>query len=212
LISKCWRRCWRGRRLVVIEIDLRSLARALFRLEVRVVANKTRKAGDQVVREQRNVRVVGLHGIVIPPPLNSNAVFCARQLILQAHEIFVGLQLRIIFHDREQTPDCAVQLSVGGNLFLRTTRREQRRAGFGDVAKHRLLLLRVSFHGLDQVRDQIGAPLQHNVDLRPCAFYRFILCYERVLHADVLTEDHESEHQQYDNDNNPFTHNRLLKT
>ena len=47
---------------------------------------------------------------------------------------------------------------------------------------------------------QIGASLQHDVDLRPRAFHRFVLGHQRVLHADVLSEEHKREYQQNDND------------
>ena len=43
------------------------------------------------------------------------------------------------------------------------------------VSKYRLLLFRVSLYRLDKVRDKVGAPLQHDVHLRPCRFHCFIL-------------------------------------
>src|SRR5450432_3712644 len=95
-MDRSWRwrwSCWRWL-FVVVEVDLGGLACAFFGLEIGLVALEASHAGDQAVGEQRNVGVVVLHHLVVVAALDGDAIFRAGQLILQAHEIFVGFQLR----------------------------------------------------------------------------------------------------------------------
>ena len=112
-----------------------------------------------MARKQRDVRVVVLDGFVVAPPFHGDTVFRAGQFVLQAQEIFVGLQLRIIFDQREQTAQCSVELAVRGDFLLWRAGTEQRRTRAGDFAKDGLFLRGVAFHCLHQVGNQISAAL-----------------------------------------------------
>jgi hypothetical protein len=102
-------------------------------------------------------------------------------------------------------------LPVGRNLLLRGARRKQGGARFGDIAKNRLLLLGIAFDRFHQVRNQIGAPLQDDVDLRPGRFHRFVLRHQSVADTDVLSEEDEcDQHQDNDDCHRSFTHESLL--
>src|SRR5208282_1905634 len=107
---RSWSR--RGRGFVVVEVHFGGLARAFLGLEIGVVAREASETGNQTVREQGNVGVVVLNRIVVALALHSDTVFRAGQFILQAHEIFVRFQLRVVFHDDHQPAQCGVQLSV----------------------------------------------------------------------------------------------------
>ena len=115
-----------GRRVGRSKTHLGSLPRAFFRLEIGVVTREAAHARHQTVREQHNKCVVVLHHLVITAALHGNAIFRARQFVLQAKEVLVGFQNRIIFHDQEQPPQSSVQLLVGGDFIRGRPRRKQR--------------------------------------------------------------------------------------
>ena len=126
------------------------------------------------------------------------------EFILQAKEILVRLQLRIVLDYKQQAAEGSIQLAVGGNLFLRSSGGQQRGAGFGDIAEHGLLLLRIAFDRLDQVGDQVDAPLQVDVDLRPSGFHRFVLADQTIADSHVLAkncERNEPDDDEYDDRN-----------
>ena len=64
-------------------------------------------------------------------------------------------------------------------------------SGLWRCRQNRLLLLRDAFHGCDQVRNQVGAALQHDVHLRPGGLHRLILGHQSVADADILSEGYE---------------------
>src|SRR2546430_2269070 len=66
------------------------------RSEVRAVRLESSPPGKDVIRKLLNVSVVILESIVVAFALHRDAVFRAGQLILQAQEIFIRLELRVI--------------------------------------------------------------------------------------------------------------------
>src|SRR6516225_9404238 len=100
LLGLC--RGWRGlrtrrcRSASVIEIHFGSLPRPFLGLEVGVVAGESAHAGDEIVGEEREKRVVVLQRLVVAPALDGDAVLRSGELVLQAQEVLIGLQLRII--------------------------------------------------------------------------------------------------------------------
>ena len=115
----------------------------------------------------------------------------AGQLVLQPQEILVGFQLRIVFNDGQQSAEGAVELAVGGDFVLRCLGAHQCGSGRGDVVEDGLLLCGISFHRLDEVGNQVGAPLQNNVHLRPLGFHCFVFHYHLIAAADI----HPAENQ-----------------
>src|SRR6185437_10856765 len=99
----------------------------------------------------------------------------------------------------------------GGNLILRRVGGKQLRAGPGNIAKHSLLLDGEAFHRLHQVGNQISAPLQHDIHLRPGRFHGLILGHHLVLCAHVTAKAGEHDHcNNHKNDDQGF-HSNLLK-
>src|SRR6266853_198739 len=108
----------------------------------------------------------------------------------------LGRLLLIVFNDQEQAAECSIELVICRDLFLRRGGRKQCGSSFSDVAEHGLFLLRVTLHCLHQIGDQVGAPLQHDIHLRPGCLDGFILADECVLDGNVLPENDQHDDQQ----------------
>src|SRR5450755_277263 len=93
------------------ELDFGGLAGAFGGLEVGFVAMEAGPAGEEAVGEQADVGVVGLDRIVVALAFDGDAIFGAGQFVLQAQEIFVGFELRVVFHYDEQAAQGAVELA-----------------------------------------------------------------------------------------------------
>jgi hypothetical protein len=152
----------------------------------------------------------GLKPAVVTFALDRDAVFGSRQLILQAQEVFIRFQLRIVLHDHKQAANCTVQLLIGGDLVRRRASREQPGTGCCDIAEHLLFLPRDALYGFNQVGNQVGAALQHNIDLRPRGLDRFILSHEIVADAYVLSERDQRDQYQDNKHNQTCFHVLLL--
>src|SRR5689334_16565327 len=98
----------RGCRARCREVYFRRYARSLRRLEVSVIPLESSPSGEDVSRELLHVRVVVLQRVVVPLALDGDPILSARQFILQPQEIFVRLQLRIVFYDEQQATQSAV--------------------------------------------------------------------------------------------------------
>src|ERR1700688_1968097 len=193
-------RSWRARR----EIYLRHLPCSFRRGEVSVIRLESRPSRENVVRKLLDVGVVVLQRVVITLALDRDPVLGAREFVLQAQEILIGPQLRIILHDQQQSAERSVQLPIGRDLFLWRSRRKQRRPSLRDVAEYGHFLLGIALDRLHQIGDQIGAPLQHNVYLRPRRLHAFVLGHQRVPHAYVLAEEEKADHPDYNNENDRY--------
>src|SRR5580698_7905405 len=97
-----------------VEVDFGDFAAGGGGLEVGVVAFVAGPAGEEAVGELEDVGVIGLDGVVVIFAGDGDAVFGAGEFVLQAEEIFVGFELRVVFNDGEEAAECAVELSVGG--------------------------------------------------------------------------------------------------
>src|SRR5208282_3432661 len=78
------------------EVYLRSYARSFRSFEVSFVRLKSRDFCEKVVGELLHVSVVVAQSIVVAFALDRYAILRAREFILQAKEILIGLQLRIV--------------------------------------------------------------------------------------------------------------------
>ena len=125
--------------------------------------------------------VVLLHALVVAHALDREAVLGAGELVHQAVELLVGLQLRIVLDHRQQPAERRGLLVRRGDRFFRRLRREQPRSRVGDVLVDALFVLREALDGLDEIRNQVVAPLQLVFDLRPLRLDRFFLLDERVV-------------------------------
>ena len=94
--------------------------------EIGIVRLEARPSSENVVRKQSDVGIVVLQCVVVAAPLHRDAVFGARQFILQMQEVFVRVELRIILGDGQQAAERAVELAVSGDALGRSLRAEQR--------------------------------------------------------------------------------------
>ena len=95
----------------------------------------------------------------------------------------LALRLRIVLGDGEQAAERRRLLVGGGDRLLGRLRREQPRSRLGDLLEHAFFVAGVALHGFDEVGNQIVAPLQLVLDLRPLRLDRFFLADERVVRA-----------------------------
>src|SRR5262249_32212563 len=154
------------------------------------------KAGDQAVGEHTDVSVVVLHGIVVAAALDGDAVFGSGQVILKGHEVFVGLEVRIIFDGGQQAAGGGIQLAGCGGLVRGGFGANQGSASGGDVTKYSLLLHGIAFDGLHQIGDQICATLQDDVDLGPCGVNGFALDDHLIAPANIGGAENERQNQE----------------
>ena len=130
-------------------------------LEVGVVAFVAGPAGEEAVGEEADVGVIGLDGIVVMFAIDGDAIFGAGEFVLEAEEVSVGFELRIIFDDCEQAADGAVELSVGGDFVDGVLAPiEQGGASLAMSPKTFFFVRGEAFYGGDQVGDEVGAALQ----------------------------------------------------
>src|SRR6266446_48560 len=201
----------RGRRwsFLVFEIDLGSLPGPLVCLEVCVIPGKAAHARHQVVREKREISIVVLQRLVVTAPLHRDSILGARQLVLQPQKVFVGFQLRIIFNHNQQAPESRIEPLVGGNLVGRSIRTEQSGARLGNIAKNGYFLRREAFHRLHKVRNQVRAPLQDHVHLRPRRVYRLPFYRHLVPATYKRAAQQQANHQQNRQDRESYFHDCL---
>ena len=67
----------------------------------------------------------------------------------------------------------------------------QRGAGVGNIAEHGFFVSGEALHGVDEVRNQIGAALQDDVYLRPIGLNRLVHGDHLIAAADVASADHD---------------------
>src|SRR5262245_54498461 len=86
------------------EVDLRRLASVRRRFVERIVL-EAEQLGGQIARELPARRVVLLHRFVVALPGHGKTVLSTRELVHQAVELLVGLQLRIVLDDGEESSE-----------------------------------------------------------------------------------------------------------
>src|SRR5581483_5537090 len=182
------------------EFDCRHLLRSRTGGKEGVVGLESRHARPDAVGELEDKGVVVLDRVVVAFARHCNAIFGPSQLILQTHELLARTQLRVVFRKRQQASQRRVELSVGGDLCLRTLRVEQAGPGIRDVAENRALFLREALHSFHEVRDQIRASLQLHIHLRPGGLDALVFGHHLVLRAYIAAEDQKHYQEQHAHD------------
>src|SRR5205085_3758951 len=86
---------------------------------------------------------------------------------LQREEVLVGLQVRIALRDRQQLAQASGELVLRVRLRLHRGRLHSAGPGPGDLLEDLALVRGVSLDRLHEVRDQVVAAPELDVDLRP---------------------------------------------
>ena len=147
----------------------------------------------EVGREAAHGGVERPHRRDVAVARHGDAVFRALELRLQVAEIGIRLEIGISLGDGEQALQRLGQLALRG-LELRESLRIGEQLGrhldgahlgarLGDADEHGLLLRRVALHGIDEVRDEIGAALVLVDHLGPGRLHALVLLLERVVAA-----------------------------
>src|SRR5437667_2901109 len=182
------------------EIHLRRLRRARgLQLEVRPrpLADDFRR---QHLGEAADVGVVAVHGIVVVLAGDGDAVLGPLELVLERPEVLVRLELRVALRDGEQAAERCGQRGIRlGHLLQVATLHRPRELGprLRYLGEHRLLLLGVAFHRLDQVGDEIGAPLQLHLDLGLGGVHLLVVRLDRVVAAGAQNREERGESDEH---------------
>src|ERR1700683_378306 len=188
------------------ELHLRHRALGFRRCEVGVVSLESGHACDNVVWEQRNVRVVSLNRVVITLALDRDAILRTCQFVLQTQEILVRLELRIILNDEQKAAECTIQLAVRGDPVLRSLRATQGRARLGNVVVDGLFVCGEALDRLHEIRNQGRTAIEDNIHLRPIGLDRFIQRDHLVAARNVHAAEKQREDHQYRNDSEKYLH------
>src|ERR1035437_1570501 len=96
------------------ELDRRGRLCAFRGREVGGVLVEPGHARPNVVWKLKDKRVVLLDRVVVTLARHADAVLCSRQLILQAHELVAGAQLRVVLRKQQQAAQGRIQDELSG--------------------------------------------------------------------------------------------------
>ena len=90
---------------------------------------------------------------------------------LQLLEVLARAQLRVGLGDGEQAPDRGREHALGDGLLLDVARALRGRARLGHLLEGRALVRGIALDRLDEVGDEVAAPLQLDIHLRPAVVH-----------------------------------------
>jgi hypothetical protein len=122
---------------------------------------------DQDGREGLLHAVEAVDRLVVVAAGGGELVLDVGELLLEREEVLGGAELRIGLRDGEQPVQPGAELGVRLRRLGGPRGTLQRRAGLRDRLERVALVLRVALHGFDQVRDEVRAPPELDVDVRP---------------------------------------------
>ena len=120
---------------------------------------------DRVVERQ--------HDVVVDLARDRDAVLGLGELGLELPEVLVRLELGIGLGDGEEPAERGAEDALGLGGLARCLRLLRTRTRLRHGLEGLALVRRVALHGLDEVRDQVPAPLELHLDLRPCVVDAF---------------------------------------
>ena len=183
-----------------LESDLRCLALRLVLDFEELADREAERAGDDEARERLHRVVVREHGVVVDLAADGDLVLRLGELGLELPEVLVGLELGIRLGDREEPAERRAEDPLGLAGLCRGLRVLGARARLGDGLERAALVCRVALHALDEVRDEVPAPLELHLDLRPRVVDAVALLDEPVVQRDEQERDDDD---QRDDDENP---------
>ena len=162
--------------------------RAILDLVERLLA-EAEALRDKHGREGLDRGVEVAHRRVVVAPRLLHLVLDRREFRLQLAEIGVGLQLRIGLGDGDQPAERARERLVGRRLAGDVAGAHAGRALLGDLLEDALLMRRIALHRLDEIGDEVGAPLQLHVDAAPALAGEIALPHEAIVERDGIEAD-----------------------
>ena len=134
-------------------------------------------AGEQQPGQRAHERVQLRDGVVVVLPGEGELVLGVGELALEVEEVLVGLEVGVVLGDRVEVDQRPLHGGVGGGLgvdVVALRRGLEARPRAGDLLEDRLLVRGVPLDRVDEVRDQVGATGELDVDAA-----------QRLLGADV---------------------------
>src|SRR5262245_8747927 len=138
------------------------------------------------------------HGVVVAPCTLDVSLDLAQRL-LERLEILVGLQPRVRLGDGKEVPEGIGELTLRAAARFRGLGAHRRPPRLHDVLEGSALVVRISPHALDEIRNEIGAPLELHVDVRPRLLGALPQGHEAVVHHH-RAGGAEPEHDQEDHE------------
>ena len=169
------------------------------------------RASDDAAGENLPLRVVGHHRVVIRLPGEGDFVFRRGQFLHQAQHGRVRFEVGIRLGEREQAAERAGERAFGAGEFLH----RGGIAGIGggacvggrcgiargdDGFERAAFVFEVTLRGLDQIRNQVVAPLELHVNLRVGVFETVAQRDEFVVDADNEHRGNQYQRSQHDED------------
>ncbi len=179
------------------EVDLRGLALRHVGLEELALLEPERP-GEHDPGERLDRVVEREHRVVVDLPRDGDPVLRPGQLVLELPEVLVRLQLRIGLGDREEAAERRAEDPFRGRGLGGPLRPLGVRARLGHGLERAALVLRVAAHRLDEVRDQVPAPLELHLDLRPRVVDAVPQPDEPVVEHDQPEDEQRDDHEDDD--------------
>src|SRR5687768_3126976 len=148
------------------QVDLHGLALGLVRFE-ELLGGEAQQAADDVGGKRLQPGVEAHDGVVVELARERDPVLGPRQLLLEPHDVLVGLELGIVLDHCEELTERAGQRILGPRLGGGSLRGDRGRPRLGHLRQDLLLVLHVVLDDFDEIRNQIVATLELHVDLRP---------------------------------------------
>ena len=148
------------------------------------------------------------HGVVVDLARDGDLLLGLGQLRLELLEVLGRTQLRVGLSDREQASDRSRQHVLGLRLLGDALRLLRRGPRLRDLVEGAALVGRVALHRLDEVRDQVVAPPQLDVDLGPAVLGAVAQPDEPVVDRDRGQRHDQDEHDEDDHPDHVSTLNR----
>src|SRR5580765_3896131 len=171
------------------EVDLRGLALALTRQLEELARREAEGARDEIRRELRDARVQVANDRVVVAARVLDRVLDLPEARLELREALRGAELRVRFREREHLAERARELALRLGLRRGTGRAHGLVARLDHGLERAALVAGVSLHGLHQVRDEVVAPLQLDVDVGPRIVGLDAEAHEAVVDDDDPDDD-----------------------
>src|SRR5512145_1998644 len=180
------------------KVDGRGLALCLVLDLEELPDGESERPGDDEAGEGLHRVVVREHGVVVDLPRDGHAVLGLGELGLELAEVLVRLQLGIRLGDGEEAAERRAQDALG----LRGLRGRLGLLRAGARLRHVLeglaLVRCVALDRLDEVWDEVPAPLKLHLDLRPRVVDPVALLDEAVVEGDEQQPDDHDDRDDHD--------------
>ena len=182
-----------------LEADLGQLAIARLGLEEFELLVAHRRGG-KIRGKRRDGSVEVAHDRIVVAPRILDGVFYGSELRLEIAESARRLELRIRFGSDDETAKRGRELALGlralgGSAALCG---DSSRSGLGHRVESLALVSGVALHGVDEIGNEISAPFQLNVNVRPCVFGADAEGDESIVQTDECKNYNDKDDQKDD--------------